>query len=157
MDGVAGGTSSARNVVAAPGVAYFTHRPEWAEDGAHTCDFVDFAELSGAHVVIVGGRQSAYEWAALIHEAGAEPSTSSTATSSRVSPQVSWAFVDEHIDRTLAEPDYWRPLPEARAHRDRPPLLGGRPAHARAWLEPRIAGVHRPRRRARSRRPPPAR
>jgi hypothetical protein len=38
---------------------------------SHTCDLVDFAGLRGKRCLIVGGRQSAFEWAALIHEAGA--------------------------------------------------------------------------------------
>ena len=58
--------------VAAPGIAHFTHTPEWASEGEHTCDLVDFDGFSGARVLIVGGRQSAYEWAALLSEHGAE-------------------------------------------------------------------------------------
>ena len=38
---------------------------------AHTCDLVDFDALAGARVVVVGGRQSAYEWAALLCDHGA--------------------------------------------------------------------------------------
>src|SRR4051795_1611819 len=59
-----GETLRARAVVAAPGVAHFSHRPEWADAvaGEHTCDLVDLTRLSGARVLIVGGRQSAYEW-----------------------------------------------------------------------------------------------
>ena len=59
-------------MIAAPGIAHFTHKPEWAGDGDHTCDLVDFGAFAGARVLIVGGRQSAYEWAALISEHGAE-------------------------------------------------------------------------------------
>ena len=54
-----------------PGIAHFQHRPEWATDGVHTCDYVDFDDFAGARVLIVGGRQSAYEWAALLSEHGA--------------------------------------------------------------------------------------
>jgi FAD-dependent urate hydroxylase len=37
----------------------------------HTCDLVRFDQLRAKRVVIIGGRQSAFEWAALISEAGA--------------------------------------------------------------------------------------
>src|SRR5436190_9043395 len=64
-------------VVAAPGISRFTNLPSWAARlphgaGAHTCDLVAFDDFSGARVLVVGGRQSAYEWAALIGEQGAE-------------------------------------------------------------------------------------
>lgn len=132
----------ARTVVAAPGVAYFTRRPEWAPDGAHTCDLVGFAELSGAHVLIVGGRQSAYEWAALIHEAGAaEVHVVHRHEQPRFEP-VSWRFVDAHIDQTLARPGWWRTLPQA----DRDAIARrfwevGR-LTLEPWLAPRIQAVH---------------
>jgi lysine/ornithine N-monooxygenase len=68
---------TAEAVVAAPGIQHYTHVPEWAASlpprrGTHTCDLVSFDQLAGARVLIVGGRQSAYEWAALILEHGAE-------------------------------------------------------------------------------------
>jgi cation diffusion facilitator CzcD-associated flavoprotein CzcO len=103
----------ARAVVAAPGVAYFAHRPDWAPEGAHTCDLVDFKELSGAHVLIVGGRQSAYEWAALIHEAGAAAVHVVHRHAQPRFADVSWRFVDAHIEDTLAQPGWWRTLPQA--------------------------------------------
>src|ERR1700722_5276855 len=58
-------------VVAAPGVRYFQNRPGWGGGRppglcSHTCDLVRFDDFDGARVLIVGGRQSAYEWAALI-------------------------------------------------------------------------------------------
>ena len=37
-----GETIRARHVIAAPGIKHFTHRPEWADEGDHTCDLVDF-------------------------------------------------------------------------------------------------------------------
>jgi cation diffusion facilitator CzcD-associated flavoprotein CzcO len=38
----------------------------------HTCDSVDFEFFRDKRVLIVGGRQSAFEWAALIREKGAD-------------------------------------------------------------------------------------
>ncbi len=141
-----GGTISARAVVAAPGIARFGVVPEWGERlGEHTCDLVDFASMDGARVLIVGGRQSAYEWAALIGEHGAERIDVVHRHPEPRFDRVSWAFVEDHIDSTLASPGWWRDLPPA-----------GRDAIGRRfwevgrltlehWLAPRLARlpVHR--------------
>ena len=72
-----GGTIEADAVVAAPGIAGFAALPPWAATlpdsrRAHTVDLVSFDRLSGARCLIVGGRQSAYEWAALLCDHGAQ-------------------------------------------------------------------------------------
>jgi thioredoxin reductase len=109
-----GETLEARAVVAAPGVANFTVVPEWAGGlGEHTCELVDFGALSGARVLIVGGRQSAYEWAALIGEHGAERVDVVHRHDEPAFDRVSWSFCDAHIDSTLAQPGWWRRLPAA--------------------------------------------
>ena len=104
-------------VVAAPGIRQYTQVPEWAASvpaarSAHTCDLVDLSELSGARVVIIGGRQSAYEWAALLCEHGAERIDVVHRHDVPRFERVSWKFVDEHVERTLAVPGYWRNLPD---------------------------------------------
>ena len=67
-------------VVAAPGIGHYTSVPGWAASlrpglAAHTCDLVRFDDMAGARVLIIGGRQSAYEWAALIREDGPRASS----------------------------------------------------------------------------------
>src|SRR3954462_15837296 len=43
-----GATIAPRHVVAAPGIAHFTHTPEWAgSDAVHTCDLVYFGDFAG--------------------------------------------------------------------------------------------------------------
>jgi hypothetical protein len=107
----ANGPIEARQVVAAPGIAHFTNVPEWATDGEHTCDLVDFGGFEGARVLIVGGRQSAYEWAALLSEHGAEHIDVVHRHATPRFAQVSWAFVDPLIEQTLARPGWFRNLP----------------------------------------------
>ncbi len=102
-------------VVAAPGAAYFRQFPEWASVlpggvGAHTCDLVRFQELSGARVLVVGGRQSAYEWAALLSEHGAERVDIVHRHDVPRFERVSWKFVDPYMDATLDRPGWWRSL-----------------------------------------------
>jgi thioredoxin reductase len=102
-------------VVVAPGAAYFRQFPEWATSlpegiGAHTCDLVCLHELSGTRVVIIGGRQSAYEWAALLGEHGAERVDIVHRHEVPRFERVSWKFVDPYMDATLRSRGWWRSL-----------------------------------------------
>jgi hypothetical protein len=141
-----GATISARFVVAAPGISRFGVIPEWGAGlGEHTCDLVDFAAMDGARVLIVGGRQSAYEWAALIGEHGAERVDVVHRHPEPRFDRVSWAFVEGHIEATLSTPGWWRNLPAA--ERD---AIGGQfwevgRLTLEHWLAPRLARlpVHR--------------
>jgi thioredoxin reductase len=61
---------------------------------------VRFEDLAGARVLIVGGRQSAYEWAALIGEAGAERVDVVHRHDEPRFDRVSWRFVDPYLAET---------------------------------------------------------
>lgn len=105
-------------VVAAPGIRHYAHLPGWASSlppgfAAHTCDLVRFGDMAGARVLIIGGRQSAYEWAALIREHGAERIDIVHRHDIPRFERVSWKFVDPHVERTVAVRGYWRNLPES--------------------------------------------
>jgi thioredoxin reductase len=105
----------ADRVVAATGIARFQRLPPWAAalpDGvsAHTCDFVDFAPVRDARLLIVGGRQSAYEWAALAADHGAARVDVVHRHPTPRFEKVSWRFVDAYVERTLAERGWWRRL-----------------------------------------------
>jgi FAD-dependent urate hydroxylase len=102
-------------VVAAPGISSFTNRPDWAASvppgrAAHTCDLVRFEDLSGARVLIVGGRQSAYEWAALLAEHGAERIDLVHRHDVPRFERVSWRFVDPYVQNTARIRGWWRTL-----------------------------------------------
>ena len=140
-----GGRIAADVVVAAPGIAFFQAMPEWAslvpEDvSSHTCDLVDFDRLRGARVLIVGGRQSAYEWAALIGEAGAERIDIVHRHDEPRFDRVSWKFVDPYMDQTVQVPGWWRNLAQAERDRDQPPVLVGRAIDSRMVAAPRLTG-----------------
>ena len=103
-------------VVAAPGVGHYTNVPAWAgsvpaDRTAHTCDRVRFDDLSGARVLIVGGRQSAYEWAALLAEHGAERIDLVHRHDVPRFERVSWRFVDPYDEATRRVRGWWRRLP----------------------------------------------
>ncbi|MDX6326195.1 MAG: FAD-dependent urate hydroxylase [Nocardioidaceae bacterium] len=113
-----GTTITAEKVLAAPGIRHFVNLPDWhthvpPERQAHTSDLVSFDDLAGARVVIVGGRQSAYEWAALLCDHGAAHVDVVHRHPTPQFSKVSWSFCNEYVDQTLAHRGWWRTLPPA--------------------------------------------
>jgi len=106
-------------VVAAPGLAQFPAIPEWVPASlpercwSHTSAFVQFGHLGDARVLIVGGRQSAYEWAALLAEAGAAALYVVHRHDSPSFETSQWGFVDELMGNTIRIPGWFRRLPSA--------------------------------------------
>jgi thioredoxin reductase len=106
-------------VVAAPGLAQFPAIPEWVPASlpercwSHTSASVQFAHLRDARVLIVGGRQSAYEWAALLAEAGAAALYVVHRHDSPSFQTSHWEFVDELMGNTIRVPGWFRRLPTA--------------------------------------------
>jgi FAD-dependent urate hydroxylase len=137
-------------VVAAPGIRHFASLPAWAGSippgrAAHTCDLVRFEDLSGARVLIVGGRQSAYEWAALLAEHGAERIDLVHRHDVPRFDRVSWQFVDPLVEATMRVRGWWRTLPahEQEAIAKRFWEVGR--LTLEWWLTPRLASktIHR--------------
>jgi cation diffusion facilitator CzcD-associated flavoprotein CzcO len=113
-----GARIAADAVVAAPGIRHFTNLPAWAGSvpagrATHTCDLVRFEDLSGARVLIVGGRQSAYEWAALLVEHDAERIDLVHGHDVPRFERVSWKFIDPYAESTMRVRGWWRSLPKA--------------------------------------------
>lgn len=111
-----GSTVVADTVLAAPGIRHFVNLPAWyaevpPERRGHTSDVVTFDAFAGARVVIIGGRQSAYEWAALLCDHGAERVDVVHRHTVPSFAKVSWSFVDACIDSTLGQRGWWRRLP----------------------------------------------
>jgi cation diffusion facilitator CzcD-associated flavoprotein CzcO len=106
----------ADHVLAVPGIRHFVNLPDWYDDvppdrRSHTSELVSFDGLAGARVVIIGGRQSAYEWAALLCDHGAERVDLVHRHAMPTFARVSWAFVDPYVEQTLAQRGWWRRLP----------------------------------------------
>jgi FAD-dependent urate hydroxylase len=106
-------------VVAAPGITHFTVVPEWVERclsperWSHTCHLVRFEKLRGKRCLIIGGRQSAFEWAALLADQGAEEIHIVHRHDSPEFIASDWRFVDELMELTLKVPGWFRNLPDA--------------------------------------------
>jgi cation diffusion facilitator CzcD-associated flavoprotein CzcO len=110
-----GSTIIAEKVLAAPGIAHFAQLPPWYADvpdgrRSHTSDLVAFDDLAGARVAVIGGRQSAYEWAALLCDHGAGRVDVVHRHPTPAFDRVSWRFVDAYVDQTLTHRGWWRGL-----------------------------------------------
>lgn len=134
----------ARNVVVAVGFENFAHVPgELAamfpgDRMQHTCHLVDFAPLEGRKVVIIGGRQSAFEWAAMIREAGADSVDLVYRHDTPLFETSEWGWVGDIVDEMPADPGWFRRLSaEEKAQLNRRFWEQGR-LRLEPWLYPRI-------------------
>ncbi len=132
-------------VVAAPGAGYFQHIPPWADSvpegiAAHTCDLPSFDAFGGTRVLIVGGRQSAYEWAALIGEHGAERVDIVHRHNVPRFERVSWSFVDPYLENTLTRPGWWRLLRASEREAINEQFWRAGRLTLEWWLTPRLVG-----------------
>ena len=109
----------ARSVVLALGFGYFKSEPEpypglfppgsWV----HTSDLVDFSALEGKRVLIIGGRQSAFEYAALILEHGAGAVHLSYRHATPAFEPSDWSWVNPIVDSMVGDPGWFRRLTAA--------------------------------------------
>ena len=132
----------ADNVVAAPGVAQFANVPEEVERSldperySHTCTLTRFDALSGRRVLIIGGRQSAYEWAALISERVPVQIHIVHDHETPTFAESDWSFVDGLIEETLNTRGWFRQLPAG----ERDAVSKRFWSEGRLKLEPWLAG-----------------
>lgn len=140
-----GAELAADMVVAAPGAGYFQQLPQWstavpAGIGVHTAELIRFGELRGARVLIVGGRQSAYEWAALLGDHGAERVDIVHRHDVPQFERVSWRFVNAYVDATLGVPGWWRSLTQTEQEAIARQFWEVGRLTLEWWLTPRLAG-----------------
>jgi thioredoxin reductase len=106
----------ATHVVIAVGFKYFKNEPhdlvEHLPAGcfSHTCDLVDFTDLKGKRCLIIGGRQSAFEWAALLNEAGAAAVHVSHRHDSPAFAEADWSWINPLNDAMVDNPGWFRNL-----------------------------------------------
>ena len=139
-----GSSLAADAVVATPGVRYFANVPPAVAESlaperySHTCTATSFGVFEGSRVLIVGGRQSAFEWAALIaEEASAEVEIAFRHDCPRFE-RSDWGFVDVLLEQTARVRGWFRRL----SRRERQAIAERFWAEGRLrlepWLEPRI-------------------
>jgi cation diffusion facilitator CzcD-associated flavoprotein CzcO len=140
-----GSIVTAKNVALALGFAHFAYAPEElrlvlpVEHVVHTVHYVDFSDAPGKRYAIVGGRQSAYEWAALLHEAGAASvDVIHRHRTPRFAP-ADWSWTTPVVERIATHPQWFRELDDAQKRKVAFRLwLEGR-SKLEPWLAPRIA------------------
>lgn len=141
-----GSQIGAERVVAAPGCGYFAQVPEWATElpaglGLHTSECVRFDEMAGQRVLIVGGRQSAYEWAALLGDHDVERVDIVHRHEVPRFERVSWRFVDDYLDATMSIPGWWRSLPRRDQEEIERKFWEVGRMTLEWWLAPRLTGA----------------
>ena len=80
---------------------------------SHTSRTVEFDGLRGRRCLILGGRQSAFEWAALLAEAGAARVDVVHRHDTPEFTASDWSFVDDLLARTRQTRGWFRRLPES--------------------------------------------
>jgi thioredoxin reductase len=126
------------------GFAWFKHLPPDLIDRlpsgsyTHTCDTVEFEAYRGKRVLIVGGRQSAFEWAALIKEAGAEQIYVTFRHAIPVFEESDWDWVQPTVRRTLDDHGWWRKLAAEEKERIRYEFWARGRLKLEAWLDARV-------------------
>src|SRR5262249_48389273 len=77
---------------------------------AHTATLVDFGNLGGKRCLILGGRQSAFEWAALMIEEGVESIDIVYRHDTPRFVASDWSFTNAMIENTLRVRGWFRRL-----------------------------------------------
>jgi cation diffusion facilitator CzcD-associated flavoprotein CzcO len=139
-----GATVKARNVVIAPGFTHFTNVPAEIKSRLpagryrHTCDFVDFSAARGKRYLIIGGRQSAFEWAALLIEAGADAVYISHRHDSPAFAAADWSWVNSLVEAIGEDPSWFRRLSQAEKDEINYRLWSEGRLKVEPWLEARL-------------------
>jgi|SoiMethySBSTD1v2_1073268.scaffolds.fasta_scaffold02287_7 cation diffusion facilitator CzcD-associated flavoprotein CzcO len=140
-----GDTIRARQVALAPGFKHFPNIPDELRarlpEGryTHTCEFTDFSSAANTRYLIIGGRQSAFEWAALLLEAGARAIYVSHRHDTPAFEESDWSWVNPLVDAIADNPNWFRRLSQAEKDDvSRRQWAEGR-LKLEPWLAPRIA------------------
>jgi thioredoxin reductase len=132
------------NVLVAVGLEWFANDSSEitamlpAGTHSHTCTTVNFEYLRGRRCLIIGGRQSAFEWAALIHEAGATEIHVSHRHATPKFEESNWSWVREMMRDTVRHPGWFRRLTRAEQESIRQRFWAEGRLKLAPWLRPRI-------------------
>ncbi len=137
-------TVVADRVLLALGFAPFAHIPDElaalvpAERSSHSRDLLAPGRFAGRRVLIVGGRQSALESAALVAEAGATAVYVCHRHDTPAFTESDWSWVEPLLERIGNEPGWYRGLSDAerKALNDRFWVEGR--LKLEPWLGPRV-------------------
>lgn len=134
----------AERVILAPGFKHFANIPTDLKaklpEGSfqHTTEYVDFREARDKRFLIIGGRQSAYEWTALLLEAGAAAVHISHRHANPAFDVADWSWVNRLVDRIAENPSWFRNLSQVEKDEINHKLWAEGRLKLEPWLEPRI-------------------
>jgi lysine/ornithine N-monooxygenase len=135
---------TAKNVVIAVGLKYFKNIPPEFEEifppgtYTHTCDLANLETMQGRRCLILGGRQSAFEWAALLNEARAVTIHISHRHKSPAFARSDWSWVNRIVDNIVFEPHWFRTLSEEEKDLVSKKLWAEGRLKIEPWLEKRV-------------------
>jgi cation diffusion facilitator CzcD-associated flavoprotein CzcO len=95
--------------------------------------------LKGKRVLIIGGRQSAFEWAALLHEQGADAVNLSFRHPAPSFQQADWSWVNPIVDGMVENPGWFRRMTEDEKKQVNQRLWAEGRLKLEPWLAARIA------------------
>ena len=139
-----GQTIRAKHVVLAPGFKHFANVPDDLKRRLppgrfqHTAEFVDFMTAPHRRYLIIGGRQSAFEWAALLIEAGAAAVHLSHRHASPAFAEADWSWANPLVDGIAENPSWFRRLSDDEKTAIIQRMWGEGRLKVEPWLEPRL-------------------
>lgn len=139
-----GDVIEAEKVVVAIGMGYFKNQPSELTTilpesrYSHTCDAVDFKGQKGKRVLILGGRQSAFEWAALLNDEGASEVHLVHRHESPKFAEADWTWVPPLVDHMIDDPAWFRNLPQEEKDMVSKRMWGEGRLKVEPWLEKRV-------------------
>ena len=134
----------ARNVVLAPGFKHFKQVPDDLKKRLppgrfqHTAEFVDFTAAPNRRYLIIGGRQSAFEWAALLLESGAASVHLVHRHPSPAFAVADWSWVNPLVDGIVENPNWFRNLSSPEREEIVQRMWGEGRLKVEPWLESRL-------------------
>ncbi len=135
----------AKNVLAAPGLNFFRNVPADlvaklpAGRFTHSCETVNFEALRDLRCLIVGGRQSAFEWAALMTEAGVKEVHLVYRHDTPLFTASDWTWVDPLMDLTVRVRGWYRHLPPKEREAIEKRFWAEGRLKLEPWLAPRVS------------------
>lgn len=139
-----GDVIEAKNVAVAIGMGYFKNCPSALTDllptgrYEHTCDAVQLSEYKGKRVLILGGRQSAFEWTALLNDGGAAEMHVVHRHESPKFTESDWSWVHPLVDGMVNDPTWFRKLPQEEKDAVSKHLWSEGRLKVEPWLEKRV-------------------
>jgi len=139
-----GGSITADYTVIATGFNYFQNLPQIITGNlpqqyySHTCNTVTFEFLNNKKCIIIGGRQSAFEWATLMLENGCAAVDVLYDHDTPAFELSNWDWVEGPMHDTLQTPGWFRNLPDEEKAKIRHRLWADGRLRLEPWLADRL-------------------